>query len=46
MRALFWIPVALLAWAQAGYGLFLAALRRAGAPAWTPPRAGTATGRA
>ncbi len=37
MRALFWIPVALLAWAQAGYGLFLAALRRAGAPAWTPP---------
>jgi cellulose synthase/poly-beta-1,6-N-acetylglucosamine synthase-like glycosyltransferase len=38
VRALFWIPVALLAWAQAGYGLFLAALRRAGAPAWTPPR--------
>jgi Glycosyltransferase like family 2 len=37
VRALFWIPVALLAWAQAGYGLFLAALRRAGAPAWTPP---------
>ena len=37
MRALFWIPVALLAWAQAGYGLFLAALRRAGAPAWAPP---------
>ena len=32
MRALFWIPVALLTWAQAGYGLFLAALRRAGAP--------------
>jgi glycosyltransferase involved in cell wall biosynthesis len=28
VRALFWIPVALLAWAQAGYGLFLAALRR------------------
>ena len=40
MRALFWIPVALLAWAQAGYGLFLAALRRAGAPAWTPPAPG------
>ena len=39
MRALFWIPVALLAWAHAGYGLFLAALRRAGAPAWTPPGA-------
>ena len=37
MRALFWIPVALLAWAQLGYGLFLAALRRLGAPAWTPP---------
>jgi hypothetical protein len=37
VRALFWIPVALLAWTQAGYGLFLAALRRAGGPAWTPP---------
>ena len=37
MRALFWIPVGLLAWTHAGYGLFLAALRRAGAPAWTPP---------
>ena len=37
MRALFWIPVVLLTWAQAGYGVFLAALRRAGAPAWTPP---------
>ena len=36
MRALFWIPVALLAWAQLGYGLFLAALRRLGAPAWEP----------
>lgn len=36
MRALFWIPVALLAWAQVGYGLFLAALRRLGAPAWEP----------
>jgi cellulose synthase/poly-beta-1,6-N-acetylglucosamine synthase-like glycosyltransferase len=37
VRALFWIPVALLAWAQLGYGVFLAALRRLGAPAWTPP---------
>jgi Glycosyltransferase like family 2 len=37
VRALFWIPVALLAWAQAGYGVFLAALRRAGAGAWAPP---------
>jgi hypothetical protein len=42
VRALFWIPVALLAWAQLGYGLFLAALRRLGAPAWTPPSPGTA----
>jgi putative transposase len=32
VRALFWIPVALLAWAQVGYGLFLAALRRLGVP--------------
>jgi cellulose synthase/poly-beta-1,6-N-acetylglucosamine synthase-like glycosyltransferase len=40
VRALFWIPVALLAWTQAGYGLFLAALRRAGARAWTPPGPG------
>jgi hypothetical protein len=37
VRALFWIPVALLVWAQLGYGLFLAVLRRLGAPAWTPP---------
>ena len=37
MRALFWIPVALLAWTQAAYGLFLAALRRLGAPTWEPP---------
>ncbi len=37
MRALFWIPIALLAWTQAGYGLFLAGLRRLGAPAWAPP---------
>jgi hypothetical protein len=40
VRALFWIPVALLAWTQAGYGLLLAALRRLGAPAWTPPAPG------
>jgi cellulose synthase/poly-beta-1,6-N-acetylglucosamine synthase-like glycosyltransferase len=38
VRALFWIPVALLAWTQAGYGLFLAALRRLGATDWAPPR--------
>ena len=37
MRALFWTSVALLTWAQAGYGLFLAVLRRTGVPAWTPP---------
>jgi hypothetical protein len=37
VRALFWIPAALLAWAQVGYGVFLAALRRLGAPAWEPP---------
>jgi Glycosyltransferase like family 2 len=37
VRALFWIPAALLAWAQFGYALFLAVLRRLGAPAWTPP---------
>jgi hypothetical protein len=30
VRALFWISAALLAWAQVGYGLFLAALRRLG----------------
>jgi cellulose synthase/poly-beta-1,6-N-acetylglucosamine synthase-like glycosyltransferase len=36
VRALFWIPVALLTWTQAGYGLFLAALRL-GSSAWTPP---------
>jgi hypothetical protein len=40
VRALFWIPTALLAWAQVGYGLFLAALRRLGAPAWSPPPPG------
>jgi hypothetical protein len=37
VRVLFWISAALLAWAQIGYGLFLAALRRLGAPAFTPP---------
>jgi hypothetical protein len=42
VRALFWIPVALLAWAQVGYGLFLAVLRRLGARAWTPPAPGGA----
>jgi Glycosyltransferase like family 2 len=40
VRALFWIPTTLLAWAQVGYGLFLAALRRLGAPAWSPPPPG------
>jgi Glycosyltransferase like family 2 len=39
VRALFWISVALLAWTQLGYGLFLAALRRLGAPVWNPPAA-------
>ena len=40
VRVLFWIPVALLAWAQVGYGLFLGLLRRLGAPAWSPPAPG------
>ena len=40
MRALFWIPVALLAWTQVGYGLFLAAVRRLGAADWAPPAGG------
>ena len=40
MRALFWTASALLAWTQAGYGLFLAALRRLGAPAWSAPAPG------
>ena len=39
VRALFWISAALLAWAQAGYGLFLAALRRLGAGRRPPPPA-------
>ncbi len=36
MRGLFWISAALLAWTQAGYGVLLAALRRAGAPTEAP----------
>ena len=36
MKVVFWISAALLAWAQIGYGLFLAAVRRLGAPAFTP----------
>jgi hypothetical protein len=40
VRALFWIPALLLAWAQVGYGAFLSALRRLGVPAWTPPEPG------
>jgi Glycosyl transferase family 2 len=39
VRALFWIPLALLAWTQVGYGLFLALLRRV-LPAWAPPAPG------
>jgi hypothetical protein len=39
VRALFWISAALLAWAQVGYGVFLAALRRLGAGRWSPPPA-------
>jgi cellulose synthase/poly-beta-1,6-N-acetylglucosamine synthase-like glycosyltransferase len=37
VRAVFWISAALLAWAQVGYGLFLAALRRLGAGGRTSP---------
>jgi hypothetical protein len=37
VRALFWISAALLAWAQAGYGVFLELLRRFGAPAAKTP---------
>jgi hypothetical protein len=40
VRALFWISASLLAWTQAGYGVLLAALRRAGVPTWTPPAPG------
>ena len=40
MRALFWISAALLAWAQVGYGLFLAVLRRLGAGAREIPAPG------
>ena len=39
MRALFWIATGLLAWAQAGYGLALAALRRGLEPPPAPPPA-------
>jgi glycosyl transferase family 2 len=42
VRALFWIPVALLAWTQLGYGLFLAAVRRLVGRPWTPPPPGGA----
>ena len=41
MRALFWISAGLLAWAQVGYGVFLAALR-AVRPAGPKPAPGTA----
>jgi GT2 family glycosyltransferase len=41
VRALFWISAGLLAWAQVGYGLLLAALRRAGVPSWSPPGLGS-----
>jgi glycosyltransferase involved in cell wall biosynthesis len=37
VRAVFWIAAALLAWAQVGYGLFLAALRKVAGP--TPQQA-------
>jgi hypothetical protein len=37
VRTLFWTAGALLAYAQVGYGLLLALLRRAGLPAWQPP---------
>ena len=40
MRALFWISVALLAWAQLGYGAFLAGLRRLVTRTWEPPAPG------
>src|ERR1044072_7377971 len=37
VRALFWISAALLTWAQVGYGVFLALLRRFGAPTYEIP---------
>jgi hypothetical protein len=37
VRALFWISAALLGWAQLGYGLGLAVLRRRRAATWAPP---------
>jgi cellulose synthase/poly-beta-1,6-N-acetylglucosamine synthase-like glycosyltransferase len=37
VRALFWISALLLAFAQAGYGLLLALLRRVGLPWWEAP---------
>ena len=37
MRTLFWTTGLLLAYAQVGYGLLLAALRRSGMPTWAPP---------
>ncbi|MCW3023986.1 MAG: glycosyltransferase, partial [Conexibacter sp.] len=36
-RAIFWTTAALLAWAQAGYGLALGALRRHPRQAYPPP---------
>jgi cellulose synthase/poly-beta-1,6-N-acetylglucosamine synthase-like glycosyltransferase len=40
VRTLFWTAAALLAYAQLGYGLLLAGLRRAGLPWWEPPAPG------
>jgi hypothetical protein len=37
MRAVFWTAALLIAFAQAGYGLLLVALRRAGLPWWEAP---------
>jgi hypothetical protein len=37
MRAVFWTSALLIAFAQAGYGLLLVALRRAGLPWWEAP---------
>jgi hypothetical protein len=44
VRALFWTSTLLLAFAQAGYGLLLAALRRAGLPWWEAPAPQPAAG--